>query len=198
MWLNFLKKPLALKLTIPNLTPGVILKNMPQTIKCRDIYGKAYDVPVTELTWRPAVYAIIVRDDKILLVKERGSYHMPGGGVDLGEMPEDAVVREAKEETGLDISKPHLVGSLSTFFTLSHNKSLEKPVHVQSLLLYYLCDVADGEVSLDGLEDDEREYGLSPEWIDIARLGTIAVGSTVDWRPIVKNALHAQSRITNE
>lgn len=163
---------------------------MQQTVKSHDIYGKEYEVPITELTWRPSVYAVIVRGDKILLVSERNSYHLPGGGVNLGETLEDAIVREVKEETGLDISNPRLVGSLSAFFTASHKKSLKKPAHVQSLLLYYLCDVADGEMSLDGLEDDEREYGLVPEWIDIKELDNIVVGSTVGWRPIVKEALN--------
>jgi len=165
------------------------LEGMQHSITSRDIYGKEYDVPVSELTWRPSAYGIIVRRDLILLVSERNSYHMPGGGVNLGEMPEAAVVREVKEETGLDISNPRLVGSLSTFFTPSHNKNLEKPAHVQSLLLYYLCDVADGELSLEGLEDNEREYGLAPEWVALKDIDTITVGSTVDWRPIVKEAL---------
>lgn len=104
-------------------------------------------------------------------------------------MPEDGVVREVKEETGLSISNPRLVGSLSTFFTPTHKKSLKKPSHVQSLLLYYLCHVGDGEISLDGLEDDEREYGLTPKWVAIKKLDALAIGSTVDWRSIVKSAL---------
>ncbi len=165
---------------------------MQQTVTSRDIYGNEYDVSVSELTWRPAAYAIITRGDKILLVSERNSYHLPGGGVNLGEAPEVGVIREVKEETGLDITNPHLIGSLSTFFTPTHKKSLEKPPHVQSLLLYYLCDVGDGEISLDGLEEDEREYGLAPEWVMIEKLETLPVGSTVDWRAIVKNALANQ------
>jgi len=165
------------------------LIDMQQTVKSRDIYGNEYDVPINELVWRPAAYAIIVRGDTILLVSERNSYHLPGGGIDLGETPEDAVVREVKEETGLAISKPRLVGSLSTFFTPTHKKSLTKPLHAQSLLLYYLCDASDGEISLDGQEDDEKEYGLTPEWVAIKELDTWPVGSTVDWRPIVKEAL---------
>jgi 8-oxo-dGTP diphosphatase len=162
---------------------------MRQFVTCSDIYGNEYEVPVDLLSWRPAAYAILVRNNKILLVKERNSYHMPGGGVDLGEMPEEAVIREVKEETGLGVTNPRLVGSLSTFFTLAHKRSLDEPSHVQSLLLYYLCDVRDSEVSLDGLEDDERDYGLMPEWVAIDTLDELPVGSTVDWRPIVKKAL---------
>jgi nucleoside triphosphatase len=44
--------------------------------------------------------------DEILLVKSHkwhGKYVVPGGHVELGERIEEAAVREAKEETGLDI-----------------------------------------------------------------------------------------------
>ena len=57
---------------------------------------------------RVAAYAVIVRDDRILLSRlaPRVSRHelwtLPGGGLDLGVDPRDAVVREIKEETGLD------------------------------------------------------------------------------------------------
>ncbi len=44
---------------------------MQQMVKSSDVYGNEYDVPISELTWRPAAYAIATRDDKILLVSER-------------------------------------------------------------------------------------------------------------------------------
>jgi 8-oxo-dGTP pyrophosphatase MutT (NUDIX family) len=56
---------------------------------------------------RVAAYGLVLRDGQILLTRlarrisadER--WHLPGGGVDHGEDPRDALVREIREETGL-------------------------------------------------------------------------------------------------
>jgi ADP-ribose pyrophosphatase YjhB (NUDIX family) len=49
--------------------------------------------------------------DEVLLVRraDDGRWAMPGGWVDPGETPEQAVVREVAEETGLQVSAPRLV-----------------------------------------------------------------------------------------
>ncbi|MEQ9367349.1 MAG: NUDIX hydrolase [Leptospirales bacterium] len=59
--------------------------------------------PVTPLA---AADAIIEIGDKIVLIERRNEPHghaIPGGFIDLGESAEEAAVREAKEETGLDV-----------------------------------------------------------------------------------------------
>ena len=60
------------------------------------------------------VGAVIVCDGKILLEKRRndpgkGKWSIPGGLVELGESTERTVIREVKEETGLDVEKPEHV-----------------------------------------------------------------------------------------
>jgi len=57
------------------------------------------------------VGAIIISNGKILLEKRksdpgRGRWSIPGGLVELGESTEKTVIREVKEETGLEVEKP--------------------------------------------------------------------------------------------
>ena len=64
------------------------------------------------------VGAIILDGDRILLEKRKnspgkGKWSVPGGLVDLGETAEQAVIREVKEETGLEVYDPRLVDVVS-------------------------------------------------------------------------------------
>lgn len=65
-----------------------------------------------------AVDAIIIKEDKILLVKRENNpfknhWALPGGFVNIGESVEEAVLREIEEETSLTASITKLIGLYS-------------------------------------------------------------------------------------
>ena len=95
----------------------------------------------------------LVRDarGRVLLVRraDDGRWAMPGGWVDPGETPEQAVVREVAEETGLRVSAPRLL----------HTKQRPASVHYT-----FGCELAGGELRTS---DESLEVAFaSPDEID--------------------------------
>lgn len=158
---------------------------MDAKVSTTDLDGQQREVLVRDLQWRPAAYALIIHDNKVLLTKQHGAYHLPGGGVELGEVPEEAVLREVYEETGIVADKPKLFTYRTTFFSYI-DKQTEGAWHYQSLLFYFKCHFVSGELSLDYLMDDERPHSEMPEWVSLDKLDDIKAGSTVDWVPILR------------
>ncbi len=101
---------------------------------------------------RVTVGAIIHKKGKVLLVK-RGTepfkdyWAIPGGHIDFGETAEQAVIREAKEETGLDI-KPR-------FFRYFDEIIDDYDWH--SVVLMFSCDFS-GKISFDKKEITDLKW----------------------------------------
>lgn len=96
----------------------------------------------------------IVKDGKLVLVKRgvpphRGSWCLPSGFEEYDESPEETAVREAKEETNLDI---RLLGLYKTYFSDSH-PGKNTVVHV------YLAEAVGGEMKPG---DDATDVGAFP------------------------------------
>lgn len=67
---------------------------------------------------RPGAYAILLREGKVLLTYQgapHDEYQLPGGGIDPGEGPLQALHREVFEETGYRIARPRKLGVFRRF-----------------------------------------------------------------------------------
>ena len=109
------------------------------------------------------VAAIIISEGKILATQRgygqwKDWWEFPGGKMEPGETPEEALVREIKEELAADISVDRFVCTIEhdypTFHLTMHN---------------YLCHVVSGDLQL--LEHE------AAKWLDIGNI------DSVDWLP---------------
>ena len=102
---------------------------------------------------------VIVNQGKIVLIKRgnepsRGKWTIPGGLVELGETVENAVIREAKEETGLTVENPVLIDVVGNVDLDEHGK-----IKYHYVIIDYLVHVKGGEV---GAASDAAELRWIP------------------------------------
>ena len=118
---------------------------------------------------RKRAAAVIVRDGRVLMVHERSHrpgarewWTLPGGGIEPGETPEQAVRREVLEETGLVVQEAQYL--------------LDMP-YPSGMTSVFAVTVADGEPVLGVAVDGPEAVGL--DWIELPDLavppGTLPV-----------------------
>ena len=157
---------------------------MNKTVSCRNINDEREDVAVSELYFRPSVYGVVIKDGKVLLSPQFGDgYDIPGGGVDLGEPLEEAVIREVQEETGITVKVDKVLIVENDFFTHPGTGR-----HMHSVLIYYLCDYVSGEISTDGFDEHEKEYAEEAVWVLIGEVDTLKFYNPINSADLIKNA----------
>jgi len=128
---------------------------------------------------RPLIgVGVLIRDgDRYLLVRraaepDAGLWSIPGGLVELGEGVEEAAVREALEETGLEVEIKELLGVVDKI-----ERDEEGRIRFHFVIIDYLAEARGGTLrpSSDALDarwvrvEDLPRYRLSPTLLELLR-----------------------------
>ena len=134
-------------------------------VECITLDGRKKMIQKDSLVLRPAVYAIVVYDGKVLLMKMRhtGKYHPPGGGISVGERVEDALKREIREETGIEVEVGRFARFEELFFYYDPSGTAYHGLH-----FYYACRPKT-LVLLDDTQVKDDAAG-KPRWVNIQGL----------------------------
>ncbi|MFA5607002.1 MAG: NUDIX hydrolase [Leucobacter sp.] len=126
---------------------------------------------------RVAAYAVVERRGRILLTHwRRGHLHgwtLPGGGIESGEDPRDAVVREVLEETGLEARIGRLLGVDSRVMVREEVPAGQEP-ELHTIRIVYRASVKEGPLrhEIGGSSDEAR-------WVPIREVRSLRTLSLV-------------------
>ena len=111
-------------------------------------------------TWIPVVAGIIAKEGKVLLGERpegsslAGVWEFPGGKLEAGELPEQALIREFREEVGIIIS------SSEKFMMVKHD-------YPDRLVTLYVQLIHDHQGEITPME------GQALKWVELEDLGSI-------------------------
>jgi ADP-ribose pyrophosphatase YjhB (NUDIX family) len=113
------------------------------------------------------VGAVVIDADRVLLVRRgnqplKGEWSLPGGAVELGETLEGALVREIREETGLDVDVGPIVEVIDRV-----RRDADGRIEYHYVIVDYACRVRGGALAAGTDAEDVRWTDLP----DLERLG---------------------------
>ncbi|MGA8619082.1 MAG: NUDIX hydrolase [Candidatus Sulfotelmatobacter sp.] len=132
------------------------------------------------------VGAIILEDSRVVLVKRahpplQAEWSIPGGVLEVGELVREAVIREAREETGLSVEPGELLGVYDRIL-----RNPERRVQYHYVLIDFLCRRVAGDLAAasDAAEvrwfsrEELPEINLAEDTLDVIRKGFAKLGDT--------------------
>lgn len=105
---------------------------------------------------RLGVYALILNDDKLMaVINRRGSYFLPGGGVEGTESHEECLKRECVEELGYNIKVMEYIGKAS-----SHEFAFKTKEYIRLIGDFYTAELIDDNCTK--IEEDHKLIWVDP------------------------------------
>jgi len=113
---------------------------------------------------RPSARAIICREGKVLMIHSKlyDYYKFPGGGIESGEDPKQALCREVTEETGRVVN-PESIEEYGRVLRRQKDDFGDQIFEQENL--YFFCEISE-ETSETKLDDYEAEEGFHAVWIE--------------------------------
>ncbi len=139
------------------LTPGVgpvILPEVPDSAR-----RNAVILCLTGDTFDSLRFILTLRSTK--LPNHGGQLSLPGGGIDYGETPEQAALREMREEVGINLTLNHILGALTPIFVPHSNNFIHTIVAWKPETMPFI---------MQPTEVDEAFYVPVPDLLDTDKL----------------------------
>ena len=138
----------------------------------------------TEIKYKPNVAGILRNARGSILVGERlgvrDGWQFPQGGIDDGESPEQALVRELWEEVGVPAAHIRIVEGKGPYRYLYGNGRIKRGFHGKEQM-YFLCEYsgADDAIQVETKHPEFQDY----RWIS-------PVEFRLEWLPDMKRAVY--------
>jgi 8-oxo-dGTP pyrophosphatase MutT (NUDIX family) len=132
------------------------------------------------MSFRLAAYAVCIEDGRVLLARyvppDRADswWTLPGGGVELGEDPFDAVLREVAEETGCYAPVERLLGVDSRVIPAAERRVPGQLPH-QNVGIFYRVQITGGQ-----LRPEPNGETAESVWTRIRDVGRLRRSALVD------------------
>jgi 8-oxo-dGTP diphosphatase len=104
---------------------------------------------------------LLAKRDEPELSHAHNRWEFIGGGINFGELPEDAIIREAKEEAGVDIKVIRLLPKI-----LTHVWELDGGDRHQIIMIPYECEIIGGVLSPNKREQIGELKFIHPKDLD--------------------------------
>lgn len=125
-------------------------------------------------------YGVLLHEGRTVLVRSSNPRHdpplwwLPGGGIDFGEGPEETLVREFHEETGLVVSEPALLAVTSDL------RRRDNGDRIHTVRILYTVTLAGGELrhEVHGTTDHAGWFDLGDlEALNVADYARVALAA---------------------